>query len=251
MKIYFYDKDTKEYLDFAQADKDPAASKRTGTFIPLIPAYATLIKPPVILNNQIQVFNTGKNEWEISSDYRKNFCKIDKDLNVSEITEIGSISPDYILVTKDIAEEIKKLKDKFKIENNRIVQKSDEEYKREQFEKAKQLKYLENEEKSDYARYNQNFTVVIQEKECVFDTSSKTQTDLLTAFAVCSTGLTYDGWITNNGIELNLTLDDVSLISASFKELSNVYPKWNYFKKLIDKAKSIEELEKIIIDYGV
>ena len=251
MFIYFYDKDTKEYLGSAPADKDPVASERTGDFVPLIPAYAVLIKPPAILDNQIQVFNTDKNEWEIFSDYRKNFCKIDKDLNVSEITEIGDIISDYILVTKDIAEEIKKLKDKFKIENNKIVQKSDEEYEKEQFEKAKQLKYRENEEKSDYARYNQNFTVIVQEKECVFDTSSKTQTDLLTAFAVCSTGLTYDGWITNNGIELNLTLDDVSLISAYFKELSNVYPKWNYFKNLIDNAKTIEELNSIVIDYSL
>ena len=135
MKIYFYDKDTKEYLGSAEADKNPAASKRTGSFVPLIPPNAVLIKHPAVLNNQIQVYNPDKKEWDVFSDYRKNFCKIDKDLNVSEITEIGSISPDYILVTKDIAEEIKKLKDKFKIENNKIVQKSDEEFEAEQKQK--------------------------------------------------------------------------------------------------------------------
>ena len=251
MKIYFYDKKTKEYLGAEEAYKDPAESKKQGKFIPLIPACAVLIKPPAVLDNQIQIFNTDKKEWDIVSDYRKNFCKIDKDLNVFDITETGGITSDYILVSKDTAEEIKKSKDKFKIINNKIVKKSDEEYAAEKFTEAKMAKYRENEEKSDYARYNQSFTVTIQDKECVFDTSSKTQTDLLTAFAVCSTGLTYDGWITNNGVELNLTIDDVYLISASFKELSNVYPKWNYFKNLIDESKTIDELNSIVIDYSL
>ena len=117
------------------------------------------------------------------------------------------------------------------------------------FEEYKRLKYLENDEKADKARYNQEFEIVIQNKNCIFDTSSKTQSDLLTAFAVCSAGSTYDGWITNNGVELNLTLEDVALISNTFKELSNIYPKWNQFKEMIDEAQTIEELENIKIEY--
>lgn len=113
-----------------------------------------------------------------------------------------------------------------------------------------QMKYEENDRKADEKRYNQEFTLVIQDKECVFDTSAKTQADLLTAFAVCSTGSTYDGWITNNGVELDLTLNDVALIANTFKELSNVYPKWAEFKEQIDNAHTVEELEAIVIDYS-
>jgi len=118
------------------------------------------------------------------------------------------------------------------------------------FENLKEQKYLENDSKADLARYNQEFTITIQDKECTFDTSSKTQKDLLTAFAVCfSTGRTYDGWVTNNGVELDLTLEDVATIATTFKELSNVYPKWKEFKEQIDKAVTIAELESIVIDY--
>jgi len=112
------------------------------------------------------------------------------------------------------------------------------------------MKHEENDKKADEKRYNQEFTITIQDKECTFDTSSKTQKDLLTAFAVCfSTGRTYDGWVTNNGVELDLTLEDVATIATTFKELSNVYPKWKEFKEQIDKAVTIAELESIVIDY--
>ena len=89
----------------------------------------------------------------------------------------------------------------------------------------------------------------MQNKICLFDTSEQTQRDLLTAFAVCSTGATYDGWVTNNGVELDLTLEDVALISATFKEKSNVYGKWNEYKQAIDNAETIAEVEGININY--
>lgn len=119
----------------------------------------------------------------------------------------------------------------------------------EKFEIAKADKYSENDTKASEARYGKEFTITIQEQECVFDTKPTTQADLLTAFAVCSTGSTYDGWVTNNGVELDLTLEDVALISATFKSESDVYHQWNEYKQAIDNAKSIKEIERIIINY--
>lgn len=119
----------------------------------------------------------------------------------------------------------------------------------EKLEIAKKNKYDENDQKASECRYNQEFTIVVQNKECVFDTSDQTQRDLLTAFAVCSSGTTYDGWITNNGVELDLTLEDVALISQTFKEKSSVYGKWNEYRQEIDEATTYQEVERIVIDY--
>ena len=119
----------------------------------------------------------------------------------------------------------------------------------EKFEIAKADKYAENDTKASEARYNKEFTITVQNKICLFDTSEQTQRDLLTAFAVCSTGATYDGWVTNNGVELDLTLEDVALISATFKEKSNVYGKWNEYKQAIDNAETIADVEGININY--
>lgn len=117
------------------------------------------------------------------------------------------------------------------------------------FEIAKSEKYAENDSKANITRYGQEFTLMIQDKECVFDTKQTTQADLLTAFAVCSTGATYDGWVTNNGVELDLTLEDVALISATFKEKSNIYGKWNEYKQAIDNAETIADVEGLNINY--
>lgn len=119
----------------------------------------------------------------------------------------------------------------------------------EKFNMTVEAKYKENNTKANTARYSQEFTLTIQDKECVFDTNQTTQADLLTAFAVCSTGATYDGWVTNNGIVLDLTMEDIVLISAVFKEKSNVYGKWNTYKTMIDNATTLEEVEAIVIDY--
>ena len=119
----------------------------------------------------------------------------------------------------------------------------------EKFAMEKAEKYAENDTKASQARYGKEFTLTIQEQECVFDTSQTTQTDLLTAFAVCSSGATYDGWVTNNGVELDLTLQDVALISQTFKAESDVYHQWNEYKQAIDNAQTIKEVERININY--
>ena len=121
----------------------------------------------------------------------------------------------------------------------------------EKFQIAKAEKQAENDFKASRARYNQEFTIKLHNRNCLFDTSEQTQRDLLTAFAVCSTGATYDGWVTNNGVELDLTLEDVTAISTVFKEKSNVYGKWNEYNTAINGAETIAELDNIIIDYEV
>ena len=119
------------------------------------------------------------------------------------------------------------------------------------FRDAVTQKRQENEQKADEARYNQEFVVTLQNKECIFDTTDKTQKDLLTAFAICSTGETYDGWVTNNNITIDLTMDDLMVIYPEFKQRSNVYEKWSYFETQISNARTIADIEAIIIDYGV
>lgn len=121
----------------------------------------------------------------------------------------------------------------------------------EKLQEAKQNKYKENDDKAEQSRTSKEFIIIIQDKECLFDTKPQTQIDLLTAFAVCSQGLTYDGWVTNNGVILNLTLEDLINISNKFKELSDVYPLWNYYRKAIEDAKTVKEVEDIVIDYNI
>lgn len=120
----------------------------------------------------------------------------------------------------------------------------------EQINTAKKSKLEESNVKANIARYNKTFTLNIQGQDCEFDTSKDTQADLLTAFSVASTGVTYNNWITNNGINLSLTLEDINVISKKIIELSNVYPIWLDYYNKINACKTIAEVNQIQINYG-
>lgn len=120
----------------------------------------------------------------------------------------------------------------------------------ENVQKAKTFKLEENKQKLKEKRYGQTFSVTIQEQECVFDTSEETQRDLQTAALVTATGLTYDGWATNNGITLNLTNQDIQTVFSLFYQLvSPLYQKDLKYKELIENAQTIRELENITLIY--
>lgn len=125
MNLYNYDKNTKEYLSTTLASADPMETKIRGEFVPLVPACATVIEPPKTGENEVAIFN-GK-VWEIKKDFRVSHKICDENFNIKDITEIGEIEENY-LVTADIAELIKENPDKFKIQNNEIAQKTEEEY---------------------------------------------------------------------------------------------------------------------------
>lgn len=125
MNLYNYDKNTKEYLSITLASADPMETKIRGEFVPLVPACATLIEPPKTGENEVAIFN-GK-VWEIKKDFRVSHKICDENFNIKDITEIGEIEENY-LITTEMAELIKENPDKFKIQNEEITQKTEEEY---------------------------------------------------------------------------------------------------------------------------
>lgn len=165
------------------------------------------------------------------------------DMSMLAVDEFGSDNVKNI----EVSEEIYINQEQYIYKKGKVIKNPN--YEAEKLAELKVEKSAENDQKASEARYGKEFTITIQEQECVFDTKASTQADLLTAFAVCSTGATYDGWVTNNGIELDLTLEDVALISQTFKAESDVYHKWNEYKQAIDNAATIEQVEGIVIDY--
>lgn len=124
MNIYNFHSITKEYLTTVVAEADPAETKKQGKFIPLVPANATLIEPPIVEVNQVAVFEN--NGWVIKADYRKNYVKVNDNFQVQEIATIGEQEGFYV-VDKAIGELIKENPNNFKIQDNQIVQKTETE----------------------------------------------------------------------------------------------------------------------------
>ena len=175
--IYNYGVKDKEFLSKEIATKDHEESRLQNKFVALVPAYATLLEPPECGENEIAVYSsklvtetvteivqevTGLDKegnpifeekevtktvkklaekWTIKPDFRANFVKVDNDLNVFPITEIGEIEG-FLVVEKSIGEEIQAEKDRFKIVENKVVKKTEQEY---EYEKtAKERKRLDN-----------------------------------------------------------------------------------------------------------
>ena len=167
--VHHYDKNTHEFLYKEEAEIDKQATKRLGYNVHLLPAYSTLKLLPEYKENEIPVYSshteqqttteqipvydeeTGEiisyqeqekitdvliEEWTVKPDYRKNFYKVDDNLNVLPIDTIGE-QEGFYLVDKSTGDLIKENPDKYKISDGNVVAKTDEEYLQEQAEKNK------------------------------------------------------------------------------------------------------------------
>lgn len=125
MKIYNYNPITFEYTGSQNADLDPQETKEQGKNVYLLPANATFIKPPASEPFKARVFKEGS--WGYEKDFRKGFYKVDSNLNVTEITELGDIPEGYILVTEIVGDDIKANPDKYIIDDGIVREKTEEE----------------------------------------------------------------------------------------------------------------------------
>ena len=179
--VHHYDKNTKEYLYKEEAEIDKQATKRIGYNVPLLPAYSTLKLVPEFGENEIPVYSshteqqtvteqipvydeeTGEilsyeeqeksvdilvEEWTVKPDYRKNFYKVDDNLNVLPIDTIG-VQEGFYVVDKSTGDLIKENPDKYKISDENVIAKTDEEYSQEQAQKERQRLNLLNLTKAD------------------------------------------------------------------------------------------------------
>ena len=93
MKIYIYDKNTKEFLTEVVPQKHPKKQKEY-----LYPPNSTFVAPPDTRKNQIAVFN-GQG-WNIEDDYRGELQINLLNKEVSQINKIGKLDKDCILYSE-------------------------------------------------------------------------------------------------------------------------------------------------------
>lgn len=263
MNIYKYSKITKEYLSIGIAEADPEETKLQGEFVPLVPADATLKEiPSYNQENQIPVFENDN--WVVKADYRKNYYKVDENLNVLNIDTIGE--QEGIIVDKATGEDIKENKDWYKIVDNEVIKKSDNEYAQEQLIKAQQTKYAEITEKYDYA--NKYLILKVDDEQELYANVAWYQTwskvmSLAQQLAPQSETttipnpvrfykLTPDGKLYNKSVS---DLDVAKLLEyynkVQFAQFNVLQPKRDILYLQLTQAKTIEDIEAIEVDFGI
>ena len=117
-------------------------------------------------------------------------------------------------------------------------------------EEAKKAKHDENDKKAEIARESQIFTIAIQDKDCTFQTTRRTQQDLTTAKDFIQLTEQPYQWFSDNNEEVYLTLEDIVNISTTFIQKANVYSIWSEYETMINEAETVEEVEAIEITYN-
>ena len=133
MKIYNYDKTTKEYLFESEASLDPQATKNQGKEVYLIPDCATVKKPPSVRKNEICIFLNG---WQIKSDFRGQYI-VNSDMMPEIVEEIGNIKEGYIVITDEQAQKIKEDNLFYIISNNTLIENPNYEHDKQERERQR------------------------------------------------------------------------------------------------------------------
>lgn len=132
--IYHYNPITKAFTNKTLAEADPEETRIQEKFVPLVPAYATIKEVPEVSDGQVAVFEN--NDWVVKVDYR-NYFLVDNNLMVTEIKTIDK--PEGIVIDKELGEKVKANPDDYKIENDAVVPKTEDDKKKEEHDRIQEL----------------------------------------------------------------------------------------------------------------
>lgn len=246
MDIYNYSQDTHEYLDSMPADLDPMATKREGKDVYLVPAYATLKKPPKTGQYKISCFED--NTWIVKDDYRNEYA-CDPAMNVIFITQIGPLPDNYIRITQKQAETIAKDSLYSIIVDNKLVKNPN--YDEQKLAQAKEDKLKEALTKAnDFINNDAAYRFDNQ------NTIEATDGNIgkFTAYALGFTAGTFEEveWTSKEDNLITLNQEDCLRVLTGLGAIQSSV--WNVqyiaFKTAINEAETIKEVEEIEVHYG-
>ena len=139
--------------------------------------------------------------------------------------------------------------EKYVLENGSYV-KQDEEYFHNKIEDLKKSKHYENTQKAKQAIENG----YVKFNGAEFETNTQTVSDLIATMLIMqSNGISAYGWLSKDDIKVDLTLENISFLGGLIADFKNMVwgEKYLYFKTLIEKAETVEDLENIVIDYNI
>lgn len=242
--IYNYDNFTCEYLDRTIAFTDPIASKKAGYPVYLIPAYGTLIAPPMNLQkNEVAIFNTD--HWEIMEDYRKRWI-VNEDLIPEQVEFIGPIEKGYILITEEQKDNLQKDSTYYIFKAGKLEENPANKYK--EFNALKSYLYSKNEKIREAFKLSG-----INYKGIIFDSDDEQKINLMYASSMMSDTDTIE-WTGQDGIsKLLCSKEDLMQIGLLIQQkISYIWQIRNpEIKSQIMNAKTIEELNAIDISYSI
>lgn len=244
-KVYNYDPITFEYLSSQNAELDPAELIINNKKVPLVPAFATLIKPPAQEVNKVRIFQ--ENNWVVLDDYRGMYM-VNSDMQPQPVTTYGALPEGYAPATAAQAEKIIEDNLFYIVQNGVLIENPN--YEEQKIAELKAQKYdealtgakdfIDNEA---VYRFDENNTI-----EATDGNIGK-----LTAYALGFTTGTIEVvyWTSKEDNVLELNQEDLLNVLTGLGAIQSDV--WNVqfiaYKQAIDEAQTIEEVEEIEINY--
>lgn len=222
MKIYNYDKDTKEFLYESEAKLDPLETQLQRRDCYSIPAYATTI-PPVFREGKTPVYEADN--WVLVKDYR------------------GQIQINLETYEETVVKELGELKEGYKLLSE---YKETKEYKEKQFNLAKEAKG------NEVLQYrNELFKNGFYFNEERFDCDTTAQTRVGYKLKLIEyTGEETIVWLNYDYEPITLTKEEfIGLSTAMFEHIQATEFKVGLLLEEVNKATTIEELNSIVINF--
>lgn len=105
-KIYFYNKDTFEFIGEANANLDPVATKMYNTNVYALPAHATFTAPPKIGNFKVAIYDRNTDTWTLKESYKGNYKLNAKTGAIAEIRDNAPLKSYEYIINKDILDDV-------------------------------------------------------------------------------------------------------------------------------------------------
>lgn len=246
MLAYRYNEDTKEFEYSMEAQENPI----DGGY--LLPGHSTFKKVPEYGEGYIPVYNLEKDKWIVEEDHRKHYqVKLD-DITFSEVDYIGSAKEGYQFVTDEEYDNWQRDKDRYKVIDGVFTDVSNTpEYKALKLEEAKNDKY--NEAVSGAYRYLDSEATFSFAPDYNIEATKENMNTFSSAIIAIEKGLMpYQEWTSKEDNIRQLSAEDCLVIAIGIKNIQSEV--WNQkfiaYKNRINNARTIDEVEDIVIDYA-
>lgn len=224
MKIYIYDKKTKELKAEIEAPLDPLESAKQGKNIYMLPASATFVKPKQNTPNKINIWDGAK--WELLDDYRGYQIYNTSNKEIKTIENIGETTIQEGYTTLEPFE--------FSIWNGKKWVDDIETLK-----EIQKNKINEEKERAEFTPFTYN--------EITIDADAKSQSNIQAKMIELSISKAPETtWVTYDNQTITMSSSDFIHMSMSLaNRVSKIVLRGRYLKDKIDSLSTKKEIEKI------
>lgn len=120
-KIYYYDRNTYNYIGSGPANLDPVATKVTGEEVYARPRFSTFVEPPITKLGEQAIYDPSKDSWKAIKTVRGSYKLNANTGTISVITNNEPLKSYECIVQEEVIEDLKVNSIKYDVIDGKLV----------------------------------------------------------------------------------------------------------------------------------